>query len=215
MLSIDCEWIQAFDWAVDVIFNIFLRPTTLIYILGRTCQRFSLGRPLDATPKETSCLLFNWTNFIFNFEDSNQLKCFETSRRSTQQGSFSVQAKDKSQQLPSCRISSKFRWACLSFDRKIYLEIFNQFKDEKHFDEKVLKSKTPVVVDFFATWCNPCKMLTPRIETVVSEHNGKVSLAKVSCYRVIWRDFQCLYCRLILMSWQICHLSMEFNQFRC
>ncbi|CAO1343605.1 unnamed protein product [Diamesa serratosioi] len=52
-------------------------------------------------------------------------------------------------------------------------------QDEKDFEEKVKNSKTPVVVDFFATWCNPCKMLTPRIESIISENEGKISLAKV------------------------------------
>ncbi|KAG5678024.1 hypothetical protein PVAND_007732 [Polypedilum vanderplanki] len=59
--------------------------------------------------------------------------------------------------------------------------LFDIFKvqDEKDFEERVLKSKNVVVVDFMATWCNPCKMLGPRIEKVVEENKGKVSLAKV------------------------------------
>ncbi|XP_011695389.1 PREDICTED: thioredoxin, mitochondrial [Wasmannia auropunctata] len=52
-------------------------------------------------------------------------------------------------------------------------------QDHKDFHERVMNSKVPVIVDFFATWCNPCRMLTPRIETVVAEKQGKILLAKV------------------------------------
>lgn len=52
-------------------------------------------------------------------------------------------------------------------------------QDPKDFDERVKNSKIPVIVDFFATWCNPCRMLTPRLETVIAERKGKVLLAKV------------------------------------
>ncbi|XP_012259949.1 thioredoxin, mitochondrial [Athalia rosae] len=52
-------------------------------------------------------------------------------------------------------------------------------QDPKDFDERVKNSKIPVIVDFYATWCNPCRMLTPRIESVVAEKQGKIILAKV------------------------------------
>lgn len=52
-------------------------------------------------------------------------------------------------------------------------------QDPKDFDERVKNSKVPVIVDFFATWCNPCRMLTPRLESVIAEKQGKVLLAKV------------------------------------
>ncbi|XP_014243152.1 thioredoxin, mitochondrial-like [Cimex lectularius] len=52
-------------------------------------------------------------------------------------------------------------------------------QDVNDFNERVKNSKKPVIVDFFATWCNPCKALTPRIENVIAEKNGEVHLAKV------------------------------------
>ena len=55
-------------------------------------------------------------------------------------------------------------------------EILHVNKD--NFEEVVLKSKTPVLVDFFATWCGPCKMLAPVLEQVADETNN-VKIYKV------------------------------------
>ncbi|EDW78803.1 thioredoxin, mitochondrial [Drosophila tropicalis] len=57
-------------------------------------------------------------------------------------------------------------------------EIF-KVQSTEDFDKKVKNSQTPVIVDFFATWCNPCKLLTPRIENIVGEQAGSIKLAKV------------------------------------
>ena len=47
------------------------------------------------------------------------------------------------------------------------------------FEEKVLKSNQPVVVDFFATWCGPCKMLAPTIEKLSANYSGKAGVFKI------------------------------------
>lgn len=47
------------------------------------------------------------------------------------------------------------------------------------FDEKVLKADKPVLVDFFATWCGPCKMMAPTIDQVAGEVAGKADVYKL------------------------------------
>ena len=49
-----------------------------------------------------------------------------------------------------------------------------------NFDTEVIKSNKPVLVDFWAEWCGPCKMLSPTIEALALEYNGKVSIGKVN-----------------------------------
>ena len=48
------------------------------------------------------------------------------------------------------------------------------------FDAEVLKSKEPVVVDFWAEWCGPCKMIGPSLEEIAKEMDGKVKIVKVN-----------------------------------
>jgi thioredoxin 1 len=52
--------------------------------------------------------------------------------------------------------------------------------DEKNFDKEVLQSNTPVIIDFWASWCGPCKMMGPVFEELSKEYEGKLKFVKVS-----------------------------------
>lgn len=51
---------------------------------------------------------------------------------------------------------------------------------DQNFQKEVLESKVPVVVDFWAPWCGPCRAVTPVIEELAKEYAGKVTVGKIN-----------------------------------
>lgn len=52
--------------------------------------------------------------------------------------------------------------------------------NQDNFDSEVLKSSKPVLVDFWAAWCGPCRMVAPVIDQLADEYEGKLEIAKVN-----------------------------------
>jgi thioredoxin 1 len=47
------------------------------------------------------------------------------------------------------------------------------------FESEVVNSKTPVLIDFYATWCGPCKMMAPILDEVAKDYDGKLKVVKI------------------------------------
>ena len=51
---------------------------------------------------------------------------------------------------------------------------------DSNFEEEVLNSSIPVIIDFYADWCGPCKVMSPIIDELAGDHEGKVKIGKIN-----------------------------------
>ena len=56
----------------------------------------------------------------------------------------------------------------------------NEIKNSQQFEQQVLNSTNPVFVDFWAEWCGPCRSVSPVVEELSSEYDGKVDFVKIN-----------------------------------
>lgn len=70
--------------------------------------------------------------------------------------------------------------ACYALNETLNLTTMATAVTDANFEAEVLQSDVPVMIDFYAEWCGPCKMLMPIVEELAGEYDGKVKIVKVN-----------------------------------
>ncbi|XP_030264781.1 thioredoxin, mitochondrial isoform X1 [Sparus aurata] len=107
---------------------------------------------------------------------AKDIRCLKTSTVTTASSSFSTSLQSAT---PRVSFLSPSRTLPRSLPHTSRREVSFNVQDHEDFTERVINSELPVLIDFHAHWCGPCKILGPRLEKAVAKHKGRVAMAKV------------------------------------
>ncbi|RVE69091.1 hypothetical protein OJAV_G00074380 [Oryzias javanicus] len=184
LVTCQSAWISV-KWLFLVVFNAqtlqpLAEPGPLLHL--RECRKKTKTEALPWSARPSSRELQSkkmahrllirrvWTLSV------KDIRCLPSSAAAISSSSFST-----SLQSPPSRVSllSPPRTLPRTLHQISRREVSFNVQDNEDFTERVINSQLPVLVDFHAQWCGPCKILGPRLEKAVAKQKGRVAMAKV------------------------------------